>query len=469
MAISVLKVTVDRTHYSRYEPERKVLTARVVPTGATAGDVVTAVIQRNTPAGIRTLDTKTVTLASGDLSGFDVAWDLSEIKDADGFSTVLRSIGIRYDYAVVASAGAVSGSAPFTVVLITAEEMKHRWLHGLPLYAVEKLEPRVQPQAITGAIVVDVSRLTSIGNTTLTYTVSGSTKTLTWGTGAPVTLAATRQRYTVLDARGNYLVVDVDPALLPASSASDPLFIDYGIMSDDTIIHEIQVTTEEVQRGLQCQLEPTVIVSQSLMDKGINPKGVAVYDKVGIGVGYYRPASFERWLELRIPFQPLLKVYELSGYLNRTKIVQITDDWIRHSEQSGAISLVPSNAAIVQWTFYGAGFYSFSLQQSSLPDFWQYRVLAGFRQLPVPIHEFIGERAAISLLIKAQQARYPAGMTSQSVSRDGVSESRGVNPQGAYAATIQQYRQETGIDASGKDNGIVRLRQTYRGVTFTTL
>lgn len=471
MAITGLTVTTDRTSYSQYEPGRDVITATVVPTGGSVDDIVTVTLQRPVPIQnhltTRVLGTVAKTLGAGDLAGFVVTFDLSA-QDDDGFRKMRRSHR-RNDYQVQAKNGAIVGIAKTSILLITVDEMRGRWLTGLPLYEVERLAPRVQPQTIAGVTVQDVSRTSAQGLGTLTLTVTaGPVKTLKWRAGTAVTIT-TSGLYTLSDPARNYIIVQVNAALLPGGTTSEPLFIDYAYMADDTLMDQIIASTEETQRGMQVQLEPTIAVSQSLADPKINLTTYNPdYDIVGLAVTYYKVASFERWLELQIPFQPLLKVMELSGYLNLTRIVQITNDWIRWNEMSGHIDLVPSNAAIVQWTFYGAGFYTFSIAQPSMPDFWQYRALVGLRVLDPEIIEFIGMRAAIPLLMKAGLARYPAGITSQSVSRDGVSESRSLNPRGAYAGLADAYREATGM-VQGKDLGIQRLRQRYRGIIFTTL
>jgi hypothetical protein len=185
-------------------------------------------------------------------------------------------------------------------------------------------------------------------------------------------------------------------------------------------------------------------------------------------VAWYLPPDYMRWLSFTLPHRSLLKVLRLEGWFNRTKTVFLPQSWITWTEKNALVELVPSNFAAVDWAFYGAGFYAFFASHTSVPQFWQYYVVAGLRELDGDLMQFIAKRAAMHILTIAGQARYPAGIAGYSVSRDGVSESRSLQP-GIYTQTIQRYAADTQAETPQGDLGIIRRRDRYRGILMVTL
>jgi hypothetical protein len=252
-------------------------------------------------------------------------------------------------------------------------------------------------------------------------------------------------------------LLDIPPAVRWADFA-DP--------KTHTLVHEILRTAAYAERKIFAFLEPTEIVSRILLQSSNPP---TVYDVIGEPVAYYRQANLLRWLNVKIPYSSLLKVKSLIGFFNRERVVEIADDWITFNTRSGEIELVPSNAATINWVFYGPGFYTLFVNFTVVPNFWNFHIIAGLREMPVPIIEWIGKRAAMNVLTNLGHSRNPEGITSLSISRDGVSESRSVNPKGLYDATIQRYREDTGLDSDGKERGLREFRELYVGMPFVTL
>jgi hypothetical protein len=478
---TTLSVSLDRTHYSRYDPAVAVIHATVTPdptTGLTGNLVVD--LRRQVESGADAiLEDVTIALQSGSnyAAGIAVGFDLSAIVDAQGFSTVRRSAEVG-DYHVVATVGAVSGSASLTITPITAEAMRTRWLLGLPLSTAESLRVRLQPQLVTGVVVLDVAREHLLGAYALVYVPEVTSPpedvapaSLAWNGGAAVPLPASGS-YVLADLTGMYLVVSVELPSLPVGAVTEPLVVDYGAMSDETILREVLgacATLEDQLQGLR--LEPTVVVSPVYGDADMAPQIQVMppyWDAVGAAPSYYKPADLMSWISVKLPWRGLLKLHTLSGWFNRTKTVDIGKDWIVSDEKSGLVQLVPSNLAAINWIFYGAGFYTFFVNYQHVPNFWQYHATVGLRAMPLGIREHIARRAAMTLLAQAGQARWPGGITSLSIGRDGVSEGRGLNAQGVYAATIMRYAEESGL-VGGQDLGVAKLRAKYVGIVFITL
>ena len=99
-----------------------------------------------------------------------------------------------------------------------------------------------------------------------------------------------------------------------------------------------------------------------------------------------------------------------------------------------------------------------------LPNFWNFSALVGHRKTPKVLIELVAKKAAIDVLTIAGQA-FRGGFSSQSVSRDGVSESVSYTASatfGIYSATIEDYRKW--IEANIKE-----LRGAFRGVNMVVL
>lgn len=473
--ITALGVSLNRTHFSRYEPARAAVEAKITVTPVTGNpgtDQVRVTLRRRAGEGERTLTERILTVPADASGGIKASFDLRAVLDAEGFNAARRSKAPG-DYRVVAevvgAAPAVEGSASLTVVLLTVEEMRSRWLLGLPLLTMERLEPRLQPQAVTGVKVVDVSQDTPIGARTLAY-VKGPPATLAWAGGTPVQIEAGATRQYVLPASGaGFVVVEADAVALPASAASETLSIQHGRMSDEAIWKDVMDLTDDIETAIQVFLEPTKVVTSHLLDPKVpNTKRPTEWDEVGDGVAWYKPSDGMRWITIKLPYHSLIHIKELTGFFNLQRTVEINREWLTWTEKTGVVELVPSNLAVINWIFFGIGFYTFFSTYGEVPQFWQFQITCGFREVPDAILNFIARRAAIAVLNKAGLARYPAGVTGYSIGRDGVSESRSLTP-GVYEAAIKRYERETEILPDGRDMGLIKLRDKYRGLAFVTL
>jgi hypothetical protein len=225
--------------------------------------------------------------------------------------------------------------------------------------------------------------------------------------------------------------------------------------------------TAQVQEFMNILFEPTFITTQNMLI--MEPTIPTVYEKIGMAINFYKPDNWLKWLEFKVPYMPLLKFFQLSGYFNQTKAIDIDEkQLITFDERSAEVSFVPSNLAVVNSFFVGPGVYIMFFNQLYVPQFWNYYVVCGYRSLPAAISDYIAKRVAIDLLNIAGQARYPAGTVGESTSRDGISESSSFNP-GIYKIYIDQYEYDLGRTADGEDKMMKSLRNRFRGLAFTSL
>lgn len=142
MAITGISIHLDRPEYSRLETNRSVIRARVIPTPSTGlvSETVTVSLMKK---GIAIYQT-TVTFDGDAAKGAVVTIDLNTIKDSQGITLITRG-----KYAVTAAQDMVTATAPTSVALITAAEMRKTYCQGLHLVSGYKLAPKKQPSVIT--------------------------------------------------------------------------------------------------------------------------------------------------------------------------------------------------------------------------------------------------------------------------------------------------------------------------------
>lgn len=463
MAITALTVTTDRSHYSRYERDRSAILATVTAAGGAANDPVTVTLQRRGAAGtVATLQTQSGVLPATPTDPLSFTFDLAALVDADGFS-LARSSQAQDDYTILAEAGAVQGAAHVSVVPITVEELKARYLFGLPLQSQGVLMPRLQPQVVTGVQVTSVSPETPSGGASLVYT-QGSPSTLAWAGGEAIPLSPSVSQYLLPDAETSYIMVRVDHAALPGASKTEKLFIEQAEMSEKTLVHDIVDAHDGIQRRLRFFVEPTVIVSERILASATAP---AWWDVEGTPMGFFAEDYLSRWPEMKIPHPLVLKIRELSGWVNKDKAVLLPSHLIVETKKTGVVHLVPSNHMIAQWELTSVGLALFMSARIMVPNFWHYHIVAGLPAMPPDIIDKVAKRAALDVLARAGVAK-TGGVTSGSLSRDGVSES--VSYQGSpYAALMEQYRADVEPDPRTGKDPLGSLRRKLVGLSFVTL
>ena len=118
------------------------------------------------------------------------------------------------------------------------------------------------------------------------------------------------------------------------------------------------------------------------------------------------------------------------------------DEWIRLEEDHGQIHLVPSRGSLSQIIIgQGGDFLTLIFGGISyMPSLWEVDYTAGMdvEDIPRIIVEAIMKYAAIEVLIIASDLVRPIGVTSESISLDGGSQSMSYS-QPAFDARIKKY------------------------------
>lgn len=465
MPITGLSLKLDRATYVRLDPSYATLRAFVTATAGTGSDVQVT-LTRKRAYGSDLVATNTLVGVGATM--VETSFDLAALLTADGLPAVIRSRQFG-DYVVEASvvgAPAVKASVAVTVLLIAPEVMRRRWLMGLPLTQTERKTVRAQPQAVTGVTVVGVGTKAATGAGTLGFTSAGTL--LTWRGGAAVAVPAGVSRLVLVSATNvdDYIVVETDSTKLPGGNASETLIVDFDQMTDDDLARRIHGLVDETEKKLFVPLEPRRVVSRMLVEKSQAP---ASYDRIVDGQPWYRLDDRHRWINVPLPFPHLLKVHTLSGWLNQQRSLVVDAGWMQVNEKSGEVNLIPSTTVALEWLSESPLWPSMLFMQPYIPGWWQFDVTHGLREIPPGLIEHVAKLIAIDLLTSAGQARNPSGVAGASLSRDGISESRSLNPLGLYAATIQRYLDETGQGALGRGTSTDAWRELLIGIPISVL
>jgi len=465
-----ISVTIDLEEYSKFEIEagRSIITATITVSGG--GDMSGEELTLELIKARRDRDSVVYTNAyiiasSDDPSTGEALIDLNLVVSSDQINLIRR--GFYFIKITSVSAPAVSGqSLDFPISILTAQQLRETYLYGLKLDASDVRDVRMQPQEITGVEIVDVSPNHRIGFDVLNYRYdsSNSIKHISWGNGGPVKAITQPGRYILRRGGCNaneYIIIQVKSlSNLPTHNEQEELLIEKDQISDRMLRRWINQTCDWIENDKLAGvfLEPTRIMTDPVETGGT----VADFDFIVPGITFYaiQPST---WIDILFPYMGLLKIDELFGKLADTRIVDIDTSWIEISERNGFVQLVPFNQEIA-FRFLGLVWVESMRGRIELPNFWHFDALAGLRQVDPVLLEIIGKKASIDALTVAGHA-FRGGFSSQSVSRDGVSESVSYTASaiyGIYSATIEDYTKFINKE-------IKQVKGRYRGVNMVVL
>lgn len=469
-----ITVTVDRDEYSRFESDRDTVAVTITPLGtALLNEQITVQIIKARRANDIIVGYKTLTLTSNDSQVYSVPFDLKTVVDAEETPKVRRG---KYLIRVISvtTPSITTDSAVFNVSLITVDRLKKDYLHGTDQLASEVLLVHTQPIAVTGVEVTRVSKGHPQQWFSLAYGYASDeatptpsiTRTLSWCGGPSVVLSTGMTSYTLRrGTSADYIDVRV-PSLagLPTASVSEELLIENAPLTDEVIRTFINRSISWLEDSeFSIFLEPTTIITIVDATTVSFPTGTDIpvfsgadWDCVLDAVSF-RPPKPGHWIDFKFPHRPLIKFTELYGQVANVRIVDIALEWVEAHGKGGYVALVPFNQD-ASFNFIGLGWLSTMRGPVPLPNFWNYTALVGYRKTPEVLIELIAKTTAVDILTIAGQA-FRGGFSSQSVSRDGISESVSYTASatyGIYSATIEEYRKW--IDAN-----LVKLRGATRG------
>jgi hypothetical protein len=226
------------------------------------------------------------------------------------------------------------------------------------------------------------------------------------------------------------------------------------IITDKTIEGFIKLGQEEIERTLTLKLFKTVVDES---------KDFYVED-------------WGAWNTLQTTF-PVRKAFELNGFINTVRQIQYPPEWLSTRKTSDGrfyrrnIFLVPMQGGTVNQgsvVFSGITPHMGFMKLTNIPNYWQMVYTTGFDQIPADIIKAVEYLAAIPIyMILGNAILSKAGLTSQSIGLDGLSQSKSIDA-GGYTAKIKQIKDE--LIGTPQQPGLMnQLRDYYNGYNFTVL
>jgi hypothetical protein len=174
--------------------------------------------------------------------------------------------------------------------------------------------------------------------------------------------------------------------------------------------------------------------------------------------------EYAQFCYLQLYQYPVISVQALKASYAGQDIMTFPQDWIRIYKSTGQLQLVPTTGSLSQVLLRGPGVLLplITAHLSSMPHLFTVEYTAGFEEgkVPADICDIICMKTCIGLLNILGDILLGAGIASQSVSIDGLSESITTTQSAensAYSARIRQYERQ--IKAQ-----LPNLRTKYKGI-----
>ena len=207
-----------------------------------------------------------------------------------------------------------------------------------------------------------------------------------------------------------------------------------------------------------------ILSAQSELEKCLNIKmtrQIVTEDK-----DWFRN-DWQQWGYIRTTY-PVVEAISLNGFLGTQLQVQYPSEWLSTRKTSDGelyhrhIYLVPnsnapqtSNTVIYQGILPNLGYFS----AANIPNYWTMSYVTGFCKVPRDLLNTVGMLAALNLFAVMGDIILSPGVTSQSISIDGLSQNVSVNS--GYASRIKGYLESI-------KTTLERLRNYYAGFTVSS-
>jgi len=181
-----------------------------------------------------------------------------------------------------------------------------------------------------------------------------------------------------------------------------------------------------------------------------------------------------KWNYVRTSF-PVVYPIKLQGKIGNQIQVDFPTEWLSYKKSSDPlgyyriINIVPGEggSAYTSSVVYGGSMFSYlGLRRSKeIPNYWEASYITGFEEVPYDILNFVGKLAAINVFHIAGDLILGAGIASQSIGIDGLSQSISTTSSATnagYGARIIGYLDDL-------KRSLPIIENTYRGISMITM
>jgi hypothetical protein len=225
---------------------------------------------------------------------------------------------------------------------------------------------------------------------------------------------------------------------------------DGSLMPDEDIEYYIRAAQTELETTLDIKLRKQVVTETKdfLME------------------------HYKNWGYIKATY-PVSCINSITGFIGTTRQVEYPEEWftIRKTNDDivhRSINIVPTNngSAINQSVVYSGiypqlGYYG----SRTIPSYWNLKYVSGFDEIPSDLIRVMGMMAAIPIYDLLGNLVLRAGIASQSIGLDGLSESIGTTQSAenhAFSATVKTYQNQIKLI-------MPELKKRYTGLTFGTM
>lgn len=198
-------------------------------------------------------------------------------------------------------------------------------------------------------------------------------------------------------------------------------------MSSDSIRLYIEAAQDSVEKQLDIKIIPQNIEEDLSFDRN----------------------DWSAWGYIRTTY-PVKKPHSLEGYVNTVRQISYPAEWLSHRKTNDGqyyrhLFLVPIQGGAVDnnsMIFSGAMPHIGFLGNQTVPNYWKARYCTGFDKIPHDLVNIIGKLAAINVFHILGDLILGAGIASQSIGIDGLSQSISTTSSATnagYGARIQGY------------------------------
>lgn len=186
----------------------------------------------------------------------------------------------------------------------------------------------------------------------------------------------------------------------------------------------------------------------------------------------YIREDYRNWCYIGVDHVPVKRVEKVTLLYGQQPSIEIPDDWVQLNKLTGQITLFPSAGSASQLIIGQTGLlFGFQSMWDYAPQLWQTNYVAGIdmndKTVPVEmVKEAVYKRAACQIMGVIGDLIIGAGIASQSVSIDGLSQSISTTQSAMYggmSARTQQYENDL------KNYLLPILRQKFGGIRMTVV
>ena len=163
----------------------------------------------------------------------------------------------------------------------------------------------------------------------------------------------------------------------------------------------------------------------------------------------YRSEEYEAWSFIQLRRKPVISVSSVEFRLNTEgTFVEVPTSWIRMQNHPGQLQIVPTSGGLSSINIGNTTFLPrTTIFNTEWPSFFKVTYTAGFERNKIPalITHVIGMKAAVQALNIAGELILGAGIASQSLGIDGLSQSVGSTAPASYSgygARIELYEDD---------------------------